>query len=121
MPDHHRPTDPPPASIGPPRLAQGIVPEAPERSNGLLIFALLATIAAVVATLRTISAGTPFVLVEGIYFPAWFSAGCIGAALAWVTLLALRSHPVTRAAGTALVFFNCGVIYAFLSWLFLFS
>jgi hypothetical protein len=123
MPSRNRSsgTLPPPSSDAPPRFDNGAVPEAPAKRRGFLIFALLAFIAVVVALLRVMSACTPFLLVGGIYFPAWFSAGVVGMALAAVTLIALRSYPLTRTAGTALVFFNFSVIYAFLSWLFLFS
>lgn|SRR5271170_3095103 len=112
---------PPPSDHEPPRFENGLVPEAPVKPRGLLIFGLLAFIAVVVALLRALSGGTPFVLAGGVYFPAWFCAGVVGAALAAVTLMALHSFPLTRAAGSALVFFNLSVIYAFLAWLFIFS
>ena len=114
-------TPPPPPAHAPPNFENGLVPEAPAGRRGLLIFALLAIIAVVITLLRRLSGGTPFLLVGGIYFPAWFSAGVAGTALAAVTLMALHSFPLTRAAGSALVFFNFSVIYAFLSWLLIFS
>ena len=115
------PATPPPESAAAPRFADGMVPEAPPKSRGLLVFGSLAFVVVGVVLLRTLSQGTPFLLLGGIYFPAWFSAGVIGAALATVTVLVLRSHSVTRAAGPGLVFFNCSVIYAFLAWLVLFT
>jgi hypothetical protein len=121
MPSKDQPPSSPPSPDAPPTFDDGAVPEAPATRRGLLIFALLAVIGTGLALLRTISRGTPFLLVGGIYFPTWFSAGVTGTALAVVSLIALRSHPLTRAAGTALVFFNLSVIYAFLAWLFLFS
>ena len=114
-------TPPPPPFEEAPRFRDGAVPEAPPRPRGLLLFGLLALIIAGVVLLRTLSRGTPFLLVGGIYFPAWFSAGVIGAALATVTVVALRSFAVTRATGTGLIFLNCTIIYAFLAWLLLFA
>ena len=119
----------PPASAPPPsaesgdapRFADGSVPEVPPRPRGWLVFGLVAFIAVAVTLLWSLSRHTPFLLVGGIYFPAWFSAAVIGGAFATVTVLALRSFSVTRAAGTGLVFFNCAVIYAFLAWLLLFT
>ena len=126
MPDGQKsppePATPPPSeSEETPRFSDGAVPEVPPRSRGLLVFGLLVFILVSVWLLRALSQGTPFLLVAGVYFPAWFSAGAIGAALATVTVIVLRSHSVTRAAGTGLVFFNCSVIYAFLAWLVLFT
>lgn len=121
MPSQHQPSAKPPSSDAPPTFDDRAVPEDPAKHRELLIFGLLAFIGIGTALLRTISRGTPFLLVGGIYFPTWFSAGVIGTALAVVSLIALRSYPLTRAAGTALVFFNLSVIYAFLAWLFLFS
>ena len=112
---------PPPQSEAAPRFSNGLVPEAAPRSRGFLVFGLLVGIIVGVVLLRVLSRGTPFLLVGGVYFPAWFSAGDIGASLAMVTVIALRSLPVTRTAGTGLVFFNFAVIYAFLAWLFLFA
>ena len=110
---------PPPAAL--PHFENGVVPEAPAKPRGFLIFGLVALIAVGLALFKALSGGTPFLLMGGIYFPAWFSACAVGAALALVTLIALRSHPLTRAAGIALVFFNLSVIYAFLAWRFLFT
>jgi hypothetical protein len=116
-----RVTELPPPPDGPPRFANGVVPEAAAKRRGFLIFGLVAFILVALVLLKSLSSGTPFLLVGGIYFPAWFSACVIGLALALVTLIALRSHPLTRAAGIALVFFNLSVIYAFLAWQFLFN
>ena len=113
---------PPPAESGDaPRFADGTVPEAPPRRRGWLAFGLVAFLGVAVALLWSLSRHTPFLLVGGIYFPAWFSAAVIGGAFAAVTVLVLRSFSLTRAAGTGLVFFNCAVIYAFLVWLVLFT
>ncbi|HEY3897151.1 MAG TPA: FUSC family protein [Chthoniobacter sp.] len=110
-----------PPPDGPPRFENGVVPEAAAKPRGFLIFGLVAFIVVSLVLFKALSGDTPFLLVGGIYFPAWFSACVVGAALAFVTLLALRSHPLTRAAGIALVFFNLSVIYGFLAWHFLFS
>ena len=121
-------TPSPPASAPPPtesrdalRFADGAVPEAPPRPRGWLVFGLVVFLTVAVTLLWSLSRRTPFLLVGGIYFPAWFSAAVIGGAFATVTVLALRSFSLTRAAGTGLVFFNCAVIYAFLVWLLLFT
>ena len=116
-----RGTELPPPPDGPPRFENGVVPEAAAKPRGFLVFGLVAFIVITLVLLKALSNGTPFLLVGGIYFPAWFSACFIGAALAFVTVIALRSHPLTRAAGIALVFFNLSVIYAFLAWQFLFN
>ena len=125
MPANPPPTvsaSPPPEESGEvPRFADGAVPEAPPRPRSWLVFGLVAFIAVAVTLLWSLSRRTPFLLVGGIYFPAWFSAAVIGGAFATVTVLALRSFSVTRAAGTGLVFFNCAVIYAFFTWLLLFT
>jgi hypothetical protein len=110
-----------PSPGAPPSFENGVVPEAPAKPRGFLIFGLSAFITVALALLKALSGGTPFLLVGGIYFPAWFSASVVGAALAFTTLIALRSHPITRASGSALVFFNLSVIYAFLAWLVFFS
>jgi hypothetical protein len=111
----------PPLPAAPPHFENGVVPEAPASPRGFLVFGLVTFIATSVALSKALSGGTPFLLVGGIYFPAWFSACVVGAALALVTLIALRSHPLTRAAGIGLVFLNLSVIYAFLAWHFLFT
>lgn len=105
----------------PPYFENGVVPEAPVRRRGFLIFGLVMFIVVLVALLRALSGGTPFLLVGGIYVPAWFAAAAVGAAFAGVSVLALRSFPLTRAAGTAMVFFNLTLIYAFFAWLIIFS
>ncbi len=115
------PAGPSPSSAEAPRFANGLVPEAPPRRRGLWVFGALVFVVVAVVLLRALSGGTPFLLVGGIYLPAWFSAAVIGIALASVTVFALRSYSATRAAGTGLVFCNCTVIYAFLAWLFLFQ
>ena len=126
MPADQKPS-PEPATSSPlrsgeaPRFANGLVPEAPPRRRGLAVFGGIAFIVVGVILLRVLSGGTPFLLVGGIYFPAWFSAGVVGIALATVTVIALRSYSATRAAGTGLVFCNCTVIYAFLAWSLLFQ
>ena len=111
----------PPPSEETPRFADGLVPEAPPRRRGLWVFGGLVFVVAAVVLLRALSGGTPFLLVAGVYFPAWFSAGVVGIALATVTVIALRSYSATRAAGTGQVFCNCTVVYAFLVWLLLFQ
>ena len=124
MPDDQKPpADPatPPQSLEAPRFADGLVPEAPPRRRGLWVFGGVVFVVVAVVLMRLLSGGTPFLLVAGIYWPAWFSAGVVGIALAAVTVVALRSYSVTRAAGTGLVFCNCTVIYAFLVWLLLFQ
>ena len=113
--------DPSPSPDAPPSFDNGVVPEAPAKPRGFLIFGLSVSIAVTLALLKALSGDTPFLLVGGIYFPAWFSASVVGAALGFTTLIALRSHPMTRAAGSALVFFNLSVIYAFLAWLVFFN
>jgi len=121
-PQIHSPTLLPwPSDDAPPKFENGVVPEAPVKRRSFLIFGLLVFIAVVVILLRALSGGTPFLLVDGVYFPAWFCAGVVGTSLAAVTLTALHAFPLTRAAGNALVFFNFSVIYAFLGWLFIFS
>lgn len=118
MPSDQKPPPPPEEA---PRFANGLVPEAPPRRRGWWVFGGLVFVVVAVVLLRALSGGTPFLLVAGIYFPAWFSAGAVGGALATVTVVALRSYSATRAAGTGLVFCNCAVIYAFFVWLFLFQ
>ena len=122
--DQQRPelaTPAPPQTEEAPRFADGLVPEAPPRRRGWWVFVGLVFVVGAVVLLRALSGGTPYLLVAGIYFPAWFSAGVVGIALATVTVVALRSYSVTRAAGTGLVFCNCTGIYAFLVWFFLFQ
>ena len=114
-------TPSPPQFAEAPRFANGLVPEAPPRRRGLVVFGGVVFVVVAVVLLRALSGGTPFLLVAGVYFPAWFSAGVVGISLATVTVVALRSYSVTRAAGTGLVFCNCTVIYAFLAWLLLFQ
>lgn len=113
-------TPPPNESAAAPRFADGTVPEAPAKPRWLLVFGGLVFVVIGTVLLRALSRGTPFLIVGGVYFPAWFAAGVAGASLATVTMVALRSHPLTRACGTGLIFFNCTVIYAFLAWLLLF-
>ena len=114
-------SSPPPESGDAPFFADGAVPEAPPRPRGMLVFGLLAFLLVAVALLWNLSRRTPFLLVGGIYFPSWFSAAVIGGAFATVTTIVLRSFSLTRSAGTGLVFFNCAVIYAYLTWLLLFG
>ena len=114
-------TPPPGGSEASPRFADGTVPEASAKPRGLLMFCALAFVVIGVVLLRALSGGTPFLIVGGTYFPSWFAAGVVGAVLAMITVVALRSHPVSRACGTGLIFFNCTVIYAFLAWRFIFS
>jgi hypothetical protein len=116
-----RGTELPPPAAGPPHFENGVVPEAPAKPRGFLVFALVVIIVVGLFLLKGLSGGTPFLLVGGIYFPAWFSACVAGVALALVTVIALRAHPITRASGIALVFFNLSVIYAFLTWRFFFN
>ena len=117
-----------PSSIQPPgedeaipRFANGTTPEAPTRPRGLLIFGLLTFTVFGVLLLRVLNGGTPYVMMAGGYFPGWFMAAVTGALLAAITIVALRSFPLTRTAGTGLVYFNCTIIYAFLAWSLLFS
>ena len=124
MPDQTKPKLPvePPREDGAlPRFANGTTPEAVAKPRGLLVFGLLMFVALGLVLLRMLSGGAPYATVAGAYFPGWFMAAVTGAVLAAVTTMVLRSFPLTRAAGTGLVYFNCTIIYAFLAWSFLFS
>ena len=102
--------------------AAGIAGEiAAAKPRGLLVFGLLTFTFLGLFLLRALAGGAPYTMVAGAYFPGWFMAAVTGALLATVTLVVLRSFPLTRAAGTGLVYFNCTIIYAFLAWSFLFS
>ena len=92
-------TPPPSESEAAPRFGDGLVPEAPPRPRGLLVFGLLAFIVLGVALLWLLSQGTPFLLVGGVYFPAWFSSAVVGAAFATVTVIVLRSFSSPAAPG----------------------
>ena len=104
-----------------PRFANGTTPEAAAKPRGLLVFGLLTFTVFGLVLLRMLSGGAPYAMVAGAYFPGWFMAAVTGAVLAAVTTVVLRSFPLTRAAGTGLVYFNCTIIYAFLAWSLLFS